>query len=44
MLYLCEQMQQDKVRLNIICLKDESTEYMENLPDPEILTLEMQKT
>ena len=34
-------MQRDKVSLDIIWLKDESLEDMENLPDPDILALEI---
>jgi len=36
-----ELMQRDKVSLDIFWLKDESLEDMENLPDPEVLTLEI---
>lgn len=34
-------MQRDKVSLDIIWLKDESLEDMENLPDPDTLALEI---
>ena len=34
-------MQRDKVSLDILWLKDESLEDMENLPDPEVLALEI---
>ncbi len=34
-------MQRDKVSLDIIWLKDESLEDMENLPDPDVLPLEI---
>jgi len=36
-----ELMQRDKVSLDIFWLKDESLEDMENLPDPDILALEI---
>ena len=36
-----ELMQRDKVSLDIFWLKDESLEDMENLPDPEVLALEI---
>lgn len=36
-----ELMQRDKVSLDIIWLKDESLEDMENLPDPDVLALEI---
>jgi len=36
-----ELMQRDKVSLDIVWLKDESLEDMENLPDPDILALEI---
>ncbi|MBU4484497.1 type I restriction-modification system subunit M [bacterium] len=36
-----ELMQRDKVSLDILWLKDESLEDMENLPDPEVLALEI---
>ncbi len=36
-----ELMQRDKVSLDIFWLKDESLEDMDNLPDPEILALEI---
>ncbi len=34
-------MQRDKVSLDIFWLKDESLEDMENLPDPDVLALEI---
>ena len=34
-------MQRDKVSLDIVWLKDESLEDMENLPDPDVLALEI---
>ena len=36
-----ELMQRDKVSLDIFWLKDESLEDMENLPDPDVLALEI---
>jgi type I restriction enzyme M protein len=36
-----ELMQRDKVSLDIFWIKDESLEDMENLPDPEVLALEI---
>jgi type I restriction enzyme M protein len=36
-----ELMQRDKVSLDIFWLKDESLEDMENLPDPDVLSLEI---
>lgn len=36
-----ELMQRDKVSLDIIWLKDENLEDMENLPDPDVLALEI---
>lgn len=34
-------MQRDKVSLDIFWLKDDSIEDMENLPDPDVLALEI---
>ena len=36
-----ELMQRDKASLDIFWLKDESLENMENLPDPDVLALEI---
>jgi len=36
-----ELMQRDKVSLDIFWLKDESLEDMENLPNPDVLALEI---